>query len=193
LGPGFYINIPLGFIAALFMLVIHIPEMIEKQPVVFSRALITKFDLPGFAIFAPAAIMLLLALQYASGEHGWSSPVVIGLLCGAVVAGCLFVYWEHRVGESAMMPLSMMRRRVVWCSYLFFSCLMCVLIVGSNFMPIYLQSVRGLSPLMSGVYLLASVLPQIMFILISGALCESNEPCCSMPFSFFFFSFFLFF
>jgi hypothetical protein len=42
--------------------------------------------------------------------------------------------------------------------------------VGSNFIPIYLQSVKGLSPTMSGTYMLASILPQILFIFLSAAL-----------------------
>jgi hypothetical protein len=41
---------------------------------------------------------------------------------------------------------------------------------GSSFIPIYLQAVKGLSPTISAVYLLASVIPQMLFVVVSGAL-----------------------
>lgn len=69
-----------------------------------------------------------------------------------------------------MVPLGMLRRRVVWASCLNFALLLSVVIVGSNFMPIFLQSVKGLSPTMSGVYLLASILTQLAFVILAGAL-----------------------
>lgn len=114
--------------------------------------------------------MLLLALQFGSGDYGWKSSQVIGLFCGAVVTGIIFVYWERRMGDDAMIPLPMVRQRVIWSSALNFALLMLAVIVGSNFLPIYLQSVKGLSPTMSGVYMLASILTQIIFIFLAGGL-----------------------
>lgn len=153
-----------------------IPEQKPKTPVsmAFLRAALPRFDLAGFALFAPASIMLLLALQFGSGDYGWSSSHVIGLFCGAGATALVFVFWERRKGEDAMIPLSMVRRRVVWTSCLNFGLLMTMVAVGSNFMPIYLQSVKGLSPTMSGVYLLASILSQLLFIIVSGALGEDG-------------------
>lgn len=44
---------------------VHIPENITKpSPMAVVRSLPSKLDLIGFASFAPAALQLLLALQY---------------------------------------------------------------------------------------------------------------------------------
>ncbi|KAK2612663.1 hypothetical protein QQS21_001280 [Conoideocrella luteorostrata] len=168
----FYINLPLGGLAGLFLILIHIPDQTPKERLTFRhvRTVYPKFDLVGFALFAPASIMLLLALSFGAGDYKWNSSQVIGLFCGAGVTAIVFVLWEHRMGNDAMIPLPMVRQRVVWASAMNFSLLMMSIIVGSTFMPIYLQSVKGLSPTMSGVYLLASIGPQIVFVIISGAL-----------------------
>lgn len=170
--PGFYINLPLGGLAAVLIILTDIPEQTPKRPatLAYIRTLIPTFDLAGFVLFAPASIMLLLALQFGSGDYGWKSSQVIGLFCGAGVTAAIFVYWERRMGDDAMIPLPMVRQRVVWSSALNFALLMLAVIVGSNFLPIYLQSVKGLSPTMSGVYMLASILTQIIFIFLAGGL-----------------------
>ncbi|RWA06315.1 hypothetical protein EKO27_g8791 [Xylaria grammica] len=42
--------------------------------------------------------------------------------------------------------------------------------VGRNYFPIYFQAVKGVGPVLSGVYLLPSIISQIIFILFSGVL-----------------------
>ncbi|KAK9778472.1 putative Major facilitator superfamily (MFS) profile domain-containing protein [Seiridium cardinale] len=47
------------------------------------KALPRKIDLVGFVLFASAAVMLLLALTWGGqATISWSSPTIIGLLCG---------------------------------------------------------------------------------------------------------------
>lgn len=135
-----------------------------------------KFDLTGFALFTPASIMLLLALQFGSGEYGWNSPTVIGLFCGAGAVALLFIAWEWRVGDEAMIPLKLVSQTVVWTSSLNFAFLMSVTVGASNFLPIYFQSVKGLSPTMSAVYMLAGIISQLILLLFSGALSMDFQP-----------------
>lgn len=168
----FYINLPLGGVAGLFLVLITIPDQIPKERITlpYLRSLLPYFDLTGFALFAPASIMFLLALQWGAADYGWSSSQVIGLFCGAGATAIVFLVWEWRVGDNAMIPLNIIGQRVVWASCLNFALLMTTVIVGSNFMPIFLQSVRGLGPTMSGVYMLGAILSQTFFIIFSGAL-----------------------
>ena len=62
----FYINLPMGGLAAIFLFFITVPEQIPKKPVSgpYLMSLLPRFDLTGFVIFAPASIMILLALQW---------------------------------------------------------------------------------------------------------------------------------
>jgi Na+/melibiose symporter-like transporter len=122
-------------------------------------------------MFAPACVMLLLALQFGGdGSYAWGSATVIGLLCGAAATIVLFGFWEARMGKDAMIPPALLKNRIVLASCGQMVCLMGSVIVGSTFMPIYFQSVRGASPTMSGVDLLPAILSQLLFAITSGAL-----------------------
>ncbi|VUC35374.1 unnamed protein product [Clonostachys rosea] len=168
----FYLNLPLGGLVAGFLVFLHIPDHIAKESLSpqYLRTILPKFDLIGFGLFAPAAIMLLLALQFGSSDYSWNSATVVGCFCGAGVAAMIFLLWERRMGKDAMMPLGMISRRIVWTSSLFYGLLMSVSVGGGNFLPIYFQSVKGQEPLTSALYLLPSILSQIFFLLLSGAL-----------------------
>lgn len=131
-----------------------------------------KFDPIGFILFAPAAIQLLLALQYgvSGNEYAWSSPTVIGLFIGSGATFIAFIIWEYRHGDDAMIPLSMLSQTIVWTSCLVCSMLTSTAMIGSYFLPIYFQAVRDVSPMISGVYLLPSILSQLAVAVVSGGL-----------------------
>ncbi|KAI1813743.1 MFS general substrate transporter [Poronia punctata] len=169
----FYINLPIGAVAGGFLALLNPPEQIVKAP--FSLALVRRvipnFDILGFLLFAPAATQLLLALQFGSGDvYAWDSSVVIGLFVGAGVAAVLFILWEWRAGEVAIIPFSMVGNRVVWSSCLQYVGLISAVFVGTQYFPIYFQAVKGVGPVLSGVYLLPSILSQVLFVIVSGIL-----------------------
>lgn len=96
----FWINLPVGAITALILSFIKIPDSKIKDSHLATRLeQVKRLDLPGFVIFSPAIVMLLLALQWGGATYAWSSGVVIGLFVGAGVGWCLFLLWEMRQGE----------------------------------------------------------------------------------------------
>ena len=116
---GFFINLPIGAVLAVLLFLIHIPDLTVKEPFSLNlvRKVLPELDLFGFALFAPASVMFLLALQFGGdGTHAWNSSMVIGLFCGAGVTIILFVLWEIRSGDSAMIPGSVVKQRIVWAS-----------------------------------------------------------------------------
>ena len=168
----FYINLPIGGAAALFFLFVQIPELTEHPS--FSLELIRKvlpdLDLFGFALFAPAAVMFLLALQLGSGDsYTWGSSIVVGLMCGAGVTASAFIAWEFRMGDRAMIPGAILQGRIVWTSCVYGTILTCTGIIGSNWIPTFFQAVKGKSPTLSGINLLPNILSQLFLIVISGA------------------------
>ena len=122
--------------------------------------------------------MLLLALQFGSGStYPWNSSQIIGLFIGAFVTFVLFGLWERHVGnELAMIPGSVAGNRIVWTSSVQCAALIVSVQVTNNYLPLYFQAVRGASPTESGVYLLPSILTQLLFVIISGAAGESRFP-----------------
>lgn len=157
----------------MILVLIRLPDVATKQP--FSLALVRKvlpeLDLVGFSLFVPPSIMFLLALQFGSGnKHAWNSATVIGLLVGSGVLAIIFVMWERRAGDRAMLPGSVIGQRIVWVSCTYGMCNVVCMLVASNWLPTYFQAVKGEGPTLSGVHLLPGILSQLLAVLVSGAL-----------------------
>ena len=134
--------------------------------------LLYKFDWIGFVLFAPACIQLLLALQYGGNQYPWDSATVIGLFCGTVATLLVFIAWERHMGRDAMIPGYLLRDRIVVCCCMFSMMVFGMTMILSYYLPIYFQSVRGKSALVSGVNLLPNILCQLVMAIISGVLSE---------------------
>jgi hypothetical protein len=147
-------------------------------------------DLIGFALFAPAAIQFMLALQWGGNQYAWDSAMVIGLFCGASGTTITFLIWEHMKGENAMIPLSMLRIRVVWCGSVFYGLFIGMVLTGTYYLPIYFQAVKGVSPITSGVWVLPVILTQLLAAVSSGFLSKYYVHFLP-PFSLSFFSFYI--
>jgi trichothecene efflux pump TRI12 len=148
------------------------------------QIILQKLDLPGFALFAPATVQFLLALDWGGRLYPWNSATVVGLFSGAASTLCVFLAWEYRGGDIAMVPLSMVRQRIMWSSCLVMTFFMGCSLILSYYLPIYYQAVKDATPTLSGVYMLPGILSQILFAVVSGFLgmldpyCTYNtQPC----------------
>ncbi|GAB1214124.1 hypothetical protein ATERTT37_003284 [Aspergillus terreus] len=167
----FYINLPLGVIVGGFLLFNTIPEPKPKDPPLqILGTAIKSLDLPGFMLICPAVVMFLLGLQFGGNQHPWNSSVVIGLLVGGFVTLIVFLVWEHYRGDEAMVPLAMLKNKVIWSTAMtmFFS--LSSVLVADFYIAIYFQAIRDDSPLMSGVHMLPITLGLVLFTMVSGAL-----------------------
>ncbi|KAF4818387.1 Efflux pump mlcE [Colletotrichum siamense] len=171
---SFYINLPLGALVAVPLVIIHIPEQVVKQsPLHVLKGLHRFLDLIGFALFAPSVIMLLLALQYGGNQFPWKSSQVIGLFCGAIVNAVVWAFWNRHKGDEGLIPTSMVKRRIVAISSLNYGLFMAVVFGGVFYLPIYFQAIKEKSAMLSGVYLMPNILPQILTTILTGVLGRS--------------------
>jgi hypothetical protein len=167
---GFYINLPVGALVAIFLAFIRIPDQVAKPSVRLALSTIHhRLDLIGFALFAPAAIQLLLAMEYGQ-QSSWGDATVIGLFCGAAATFAVFLLWEHRQGEKAMIPLEMVAKRQVWSSCFVILAVFAITLCTAYYLPIYFQATKNDSPTMSGVSMLPGILSQVLASVASGFL-----------------------
>ncbi|KAH8427735.1 MDR family MFS transporter [Aspergillus melleus] len=167
----FYINLPLGVIIGGFLLLNKIPEPKPKNPPLqILGTAIKSLDLPGFMLICPAVVMFLLGLQFGGNQHPWNSSFVIGLLVGSAFTFGLFLVWEYRQGDNAMVPLAMLKHRVISSAALtmFFS--LSSVLVADFYIAIYFQAIHDDTPLMSGVHMLPITLGLVLFTMASGTL-----------------------
>lgn len=166
---GFYINLPAGAVTAIFLLLINIPSgkmgnLIERT----HRALFIALDVIGFAIFAPACVMFLLAIEWGGVTCPWDSATVIGLFCGSFATAVLFFMWEYHKGAAAMIPLQMLRQRVIWCSCVTGLFQMGGLLLITYFLPLWFQFIKHATPTNSGLMSLPTFIGQIITAMGSG-------------------------
>ncbi|NDL59596.1 DHA2 family efflux MFS transporter permease subunit [Phytoactinopolyspora mesophila] len=141
----FYVNVPIG-VAGLAMVLRFVPDW---QPG-HSR----RFDLPGIGLFTLGLAALIFGLQ--EGErYDWSTvagPVTVWWLIGGGLALlALFVIWQRRSRREPLLDLQLFTFRSFSQSILANATLGFALIGTVLPLMLYLQTVRGYSPLMAGV------------------------------------------
>lgn len=110
----FYINLPLGAITAAFIVPFFTIQRRGKKSEATLMEQVKKFDLEGTALFLPAIICLLLALQWGGSKYEWGSGRIIALLVLFVVliSGFIAVQWWKQ--EDATVPPRVFLNRNVW-------------------------------------------------------------------------------
>jgi hypothetical protein len=159
----------MGAVSVACLALLNIPERTPKKPKSDTiLGTLDTLDFIGFLIFAPTMVMFLLALEWGGTLYPWHSATIIGLFCGSAATFGIFLVWEYRRGDTAMIPLSMVRQTIIYSSMISIFFFMGAMLLVSYYLAIYFQAVKGVSPMMSGVYLLPSILSQMMFAVISG-------------------------
>jgi MFS family permease len=110
----FYINLPFGFLTALFLVFFFkSPKRAKVAKISFWQQL-DQMDLPGTAVFLPGVVCLLLALQWAGTKYPWHSARIIALLVLAGVLLATFVAAQIIRGEKATVPPRVFKNRNIW-------------------------------------------------------------------------------
>ncbi|MCB4822098.1 MFS transporter [Roseicella aerolata] len=112
-----------------------------------------RFDLAGVLLFAAFVTPALLALQAAQRLNLAAVPGAIGLALLAGLAFLLLLRQEKRARDP-LLPLPLLAEPSILRSNLLTGCAHGALVALITFLPIWLQSVRGLSPATAGLMLL---------------------------------------
>ncbi|KAK3984646.1 major facilitator superfamily domain-containing protein [Cladorrhinum sp. PSN332] len=168
---GFLLNVPVGVAAAIPVILITVPEQCNKpeQPTLIDF-IAHKMDLVGFFLLAPAATLFLLGLHYGGDEFAWDSALVINLFVGSGAFLLIFLFAESTKGPNALLPLNILKERVVWCSCLVMMFSVATSFCATYFLPVYFQAVKQANPIQSGIYLMPNIVSQLLGGIVSGLL-----------------------
>jgi EmrB/QacA subfamily drug resistance transporter len=154
----FYINIPIGAIA-LIVVALQVPGTLRRVH--------HKIDYLGTLLLSAAATSLILLTSLGGTTYAWNSlPIWILGILGVVLIG-LFLLAERYAAEP-ILPLHLFRTRV------FSTTSVVGFIVGFGmfgaitYLPAFFQVVRGISPTISGVYLLPLMAGLLLVSISSG-------------------------
>jgi EmrB/QacA subfamily drug resistance transporter len=155
----FFVNIPIG-IGAVALTLLRVPESRDPD----ARGV----DWAGVATFSSALFLLVYALIRGNDE-GWGSPLIVGLLAGAVLLLVAFFVAEVRQ-ERPMLDLSLFRKptfagvsiAAFGLSFAMFSMFL--------YLTLYIQNVLGLSPLQAGLRFLPLTVVSFFVAPLAGRL-----------------------
>lgn len=146
----FYVNLPIsgvGMAILFFVLKLHNPRTPMRQG-------LAAVDWLGMITIVGGTLMFLLGLEFAGVTYPWTSPTVLCLIIFGVLTTCLFVVIEWRVAKYPIIPMRLFQVRSNVASLAVCMCHGFVFISASYYLPLYFQAVLGVSPLLSGVYVL---------------------------------------
>ena len=147
----FGINICLyGFCTALAIYGIPSGAKLPKEGLPLKQKL-KELDLTGSLIFAPALTCLLLALAWGGTTYGWNDPRMVLLFVFTVVLFIIFAGLQWHLGEQASIPPRFLKQRSILAGAFFLACCNGALNVTENYIAIYFQGVRGLTPTQSAL------------------------------------------
>lgn len=169
----FYINLPAGIVVATLLCFIRIPNHCDNPMNLLAiKKALGNLDLIGFLLFIPAVTQFLLALQYGGDRFPWASATIIGLFCGSGCTLLAFLLWEHYKADNAMIPFFVVRKTIIWSSCLVSGFLKATSVCALYYLPIYFQAVKNKTPMMSGVYIIPTIVGQLLGTMLSGRLVE---------------------
>ncbi|KAK0610986.1 major facilitator superfamily-domain-containing protein [Immersiella caudata] len=165
----FYINLPIGAIT-IAVIAIFFPDPhreITNNDTMWER--IKRFDPFGTAVFMPAIICLLLALQWGGTEYAWNSWRIILLFVLFGVFIIVFLFIQHKQQDLGTVPPRIFFKRSVWASGFYSFCVGAAFLGSVYYLPIWFQAVKGASAVDSGIMNLPMLISCVLFSIFAGA------------------------
>ncbi|MER8224441.1 MFS transporter [Streptomyces sp. NPDC094143] len=168
----FYINAPIGVIALVFGLMV-LPQSRNEA------AAGQKFDVPGVVLLALG--LLAVVFGVVKGETwGWTSAGTLGAMFAGVVVLALFGRYETRVAHP-LLPMRLFRDPALTIGTVVTALNFFILLGVIFFVMLYLQNVRGFTPVESGVRTLPLSLASMVASPLGAKLTERFGPRLTMP------------
>jgi EmrB/QacA subfamily drug resistance transporter len=155
----FWINLPLGLIAFAIAF-----QSLKKLPR-FERP--HRLDLLGAVLLVTATVAMLLALSWGGIRFPWSSLPILGLFAGSFVLWGLFAL-RMRVAPEPLIPSGVLHNPVVRMGVLAACFGMGTYIGLTIYLPVYFETVRGLSASLSGLALIPLMAGTVIGATLSG-------------------------
>ncbi|MFF0462595.1 MFS transporter [Streptomyces mexicanus] len=168
----FYINAPIG-VLALVVSALVLPQSRNDA----ARG--ERFDIPGVLLLAAGALLVVFGVV--KGETwGWTSAGTLGAVAAGIVVLLLFGWYETRV-TSPLLPMRLFRNRALTVGTVITALNFFVLLGAIFFVMLYLQNVRGFSPVEAGVRTLPLSLASVVASPLGAALTDRFSARLTMP------------
>lgn len=163
----FLVNIPVGIFAMLMAL----EMLIHDRPHAHNRR---SFDVWGFVFLTIFLLSFLLGISRGETE-GWTSSYILICAVLSVFSFISFIITESLVRER-ILDLSLFKYRIFTVSMLISAIRSVALFGGVFLLPLFLQQLKGLTAIQSGLILLPGSLIIALALPIVGWLSDKSSP-----------------
>jgi len=166
----FYINLPVGGLSALIIMFFFTTPPAAQPVKASAKEKLLQMDIPGTFTIMAAVVCYVLALQWGGVTKSWSDSQVVGTLVGFILFIILFIIIEWWTGERALIPSRLLKQRNILVSGIYVFFVVGPMFVLIYYLPIYFQSIKGVSASDSGIRNVPFVVAVGLFTIISGVL-----------------------
>ncbi|KAL4862684.1 major facilitator superfamily domain-containing protein [Aspergillus spectabilis] len=168
----FYINLPFDGLSLLLLLFFM---RLPPPPNPSTPATLRTFDFTGSVLIIAGTVTFLYGLESGSSEsHTWGSAYTLGLILGGIAILALFIIYEITFAKAPILPIRTLFTKMTIPPLLTATFHSFTFIPYTYFNPLYFQSILQVSPIRSGLYLFALVLPLSATTLGSGLLVKKT-------------------
>ncbi|MEX2326962.1 MAG: DHA2 family efflux MFS transporter permease subunit, partial [Pseudomonadales bacterium] len=162
------------FFLAIPFSIISIPLALMFMPRRESGGPIPPFDWTGVILSSVFLVTFLTALTNGHRE-GWQSEYIVGMFGAAFLSFVIFIWWENKVSHPMLNLQLFSHGRFLAASIVTF--VVGVGLYGSTYiLPLFLQTLQGITPTDSGLLMLPAGLAMAVFFPIAGALSDRVQP-----------------
>jgi hypothetical protein len=148
------------------MLTLKAPSAMKASTSI--RQQINQLDPLGGLCFLPGVICLLLALQWGGSTYAWSDGRIIALLVLFGLLMIAFIAIQVWKGETATVPPRIFRQRSIASGFFYTFTIGASMLIIVYFLPLWFQSVKGVSPVKSGIMLLPLIMSLVIASILTG-------------------------
>ncbi|KAI8687121.1 hypothetical protein LRP88_13509 [Fusarium phalaenopsidis] len=164
----FYMNLPIGAVASVFLLFFLKVSKQKHESVPISKH-ITRLDPLGTFFFVPSMICLILALQWGGSTYSWSNWRLILLFILFGLTAVAFAVVQVMMPDTATIPVKVIKQRTMLaCAWVMFF-IGGAMMLAVYYIPLWFQATKGVDPVKSGIYTIPLVLSLVVASILSAA------------------------
>lgn len=168
----FYINLPIGAIAFVFILFTFNPP----RPSGDFRAKLKRIDYVGAVLLTAGVVVFLLGMTFGNDTHlGWDSAHLIACFVVGGVTFIAFCYWNVFHSGEPLLPWEIVRVPQIAASAISIFCYYGFFMGNILYTTIYFQVIHGADALRSGIDTLPMVISVVISSILGGALVNKTR------------------
>lgn len=164
----FYINVPIGFIAA------ALANMFVEDPPFARKKEGQKIDFLGFAFLIIWLVCLQITLDKGQNADWFNAPWICWLLATSMIAMIAFIV-SQLVNEKSIIDLKVFKDINFSCGTILLVLIMAVLYSSIAIMPLFLQNLLRYSAYLSGLSMMPRGVGSVTGLIITGIFAKKIE------------------